>query len=96
MAKGAGIVALILGIVSLTPVPFFIALSVPFLLYILPIASIVLGIVGVATAKGDSKAPGVLGIVFGAIGLILNITLWPILMAFFLVGSLLGGLGGLF
>lgn len=90
MAKAAGVIALILGIVALTPLPIIIGMWAA---YVLPIAAIVLGIVGLATAKDDPKAPGVLGIVFGGIGLLLNLTLWLFVVALFAIG---GGLIGPF
>ena len=90
MAKAAGIIALILGIVALTPLPIIIGMWAA---YVLPIAAIALGIVGLATAKGDPKAPGVLGIVFGGIGLLLNLTVWLLVVGLFAFGS--GIMGGL-
>ncbi len=77
MPKAAGIVSLVFGILALTVfsvsslgimgnmLGFVLILLVDI---ILAIVALIVGIVGVATAKGNySRAPSIVGIVFGAI-----------------------------
>ena len=91
MAKAPGIISLVLGIISLTPLTLFLGLA----FWVIPVASIILGIVGIATAKENSKVPGILGIVFGGVGFFL-FYIWLILLALFGLNLALLGLAGFF
>jgi hypothetical protein len=86
MAKAAGIIALILGIISITPLLLFI----PVVWWIIPLLAFILGIVGAATAKGKyKKGPSIAGIVLGVIGFGMYF-FWAFLFVLFALGSVLG------
>ncbi len=77
MAKAAGIVAAIIGLFTLPPITVMIGFAAIPVMIILSISAIVVGIVGRVTGKGDPKAPALLGIIFGAMGLVVNLIVWP-------------------
>ncbi len=77
MAKSTGIVALIIGIIAISPLNYFItdliaiALKYSVLLWwLFPVLSILVGIIAIVTSKGDAKTKkyGMIGLICGAIG----------------------------
>jgi hypothetical protein len=88
MTKILNILALILGIVAISPITALIG----FLLYwLLPLAAIVIGIVSLKKNQGESKALSKLGIGFGIAGFVM-IFVWFIVLVSLGAGGLLHGL----
>ncbi len=87
MAKILNILALILGIVAISPVPALIGFT---LYWLFPLAAIVIGIVTLKKNQGESKGLAKLSIVFGIVGFVMIIVWFPILVATGLGSSLHG------
>ena len=91
MGKVFGALALVFGLLALL-LGWAILLFVPFggyIMYALYGLAIVFGIIGII--KDDSKAMGIVGLIFGIIALILWVFLWPFLLVVLFLG-LFGGM----
>ena len=86
MGKIFGILALVCGLIGLLG-GFLLGAFIPFGGYFLPVAAIILGIIGIIV--DDSKGMAIAGLILGVITIIIVIFLLPLLVVLLLFGSLL-------
>jgi len=77
MGKALGIISLIFGLIGLT-VGWTIGMLLPLGSFYLPVTALVCGIVGVCVQ--EKKGMAIAGLVLGAVGIVLAIFVFPILI----------------
>jgi len=78
MGKALGIISLIFGLIGLI-IGWILGIFLPFGSYYLPVVALVTGIVG--TAVQEKKGMAIAGLVLGAVGIVLAIFIFPLLIS---------------